>query len=57
MKQTKKISSVYAVTGVEHGSIITAIDEKEARKIFEHHYDNEKIILIKNISDYNLHNL
>lgn len=53
----KKESSIYAVTGVEHGSIITAVNEEEARKIFQKHYDNEEIIVVKDISDYNLDNL
>jgi len=52
-----KQSSVYAVTGVEHGSIVDAIDEKEAIEIFQRFYNGEEIICVKDISTYNLENL
>jgi len=52
-KQTK----VYAVTGVHHGSIVTAVDEKQAIEIFQKHYNGEEIICVKDISNYNLENL
>lgn len=38
---------IFAVTGTVHGSIITAISEGEARKIFHNYYKGESIILIK----------
>ena len=52
-----KQSSVYAVTGVYHGSIVTAMNEKEAIEIFQRVYDGEEIICVKDISNYNLENL
>lgn len=52
-----KQNSVYAVTGVDHGSIITGKDKKEAIKIFKKFYNGEKIICVKDISNYNLENL
>ena len=48
---------VFAVTGVDHGSIVTATDKKEAIEIFQKHYDGEEILYVKDISDYNLENL
>jgi len=53
MNKTK----VYAVTGVHHGSIIEAYSTKEARKIFNKHYNGEKILVVKDITTYNLENL
>lgn len=52
-----KQSSVYAVTGVDHGSIVEAFDEKEAVEIFQKVYDGEEIICVKDISNYNLKKL
>ena len=52
-----KIKKTYAVTGTFHGSIIEAYSEGEARKIFHKHYNGESILVVKNISHYNLHNL
>ena len=52
-----KLSSVYAVTGVRHGSIVTAMNEKEAIEIFQKVYDGEEIICVKDITNYNLGNL
>ena len=52
-----KLSSVYAVTGVDHGSIVTAMNEQQAIEIFQKFYDGEEIICVKDISDYNLENL
>lgn len=52
-----KQSSVYAVTGVYHGSIVTAINEKEAIEIFQRVYDGEEILCVKDITNYNLENL
>lgn len=56
-QELKSANKVFAVTGVDHGSIVTAVNEEEARKIFQKHYDNEEIIVVKDISDYNLDNL
>jgi hypothetical protein len=53
MNKTK----VYAVTGVHHGSIIEAYSNTEARKIFKKHYNGEKILVVKDITTYNLENL
>lgn len=53
----KKISRLYAVTGVSHGSIIEAYDKEEAERIFKKHYKGERILTTKNISNYNLENL
>lgn len=47
----------YAVTGVHHGSIVSAVSEEKAREIFQRHYNSEEIIAVKDISDYNLENL
>lgn len=52
-----KQPNTYAVTGVDHGSIVTASDVKEAIDIFQKVYNGEEIICVKNISDYNLENL
>ena len=52
-----KQNSVYAVTGVDNGSIITAIDKKEAIEIFQKYYNGEEIICVKDISNSNLENL
>jgi hypothetical protein len=57
MRTNNKQSSIYAVTGVEHGSIIEAIDVKQAIDIFQKIYDSEEIICVKDISTYNLENL
>ena len=57
MSNNKESISVYAVTGVDHGSIVYANDEKEAIEIFQKHYDGEEIIYVKDISNYNLINL
>jgi transcriptional regulator of NAD metabolism len=51
------ISRVYAVTGEDHGSIIEAPNEENAREAFSRYYDGENIISVKDISDYNLENL
>ncbi len=52
-----KLSSVYAVTGVDHGSIVTAMNEQQAIEIFQKVYDGEEIICVKDITNYNLENL
>jgi len=52
-----KLSSVYAVTGVDHGSIVTAMNEQQAIEIFQKVYNGEEIICVKDISNYNLENL
>ena len=48
---------VYAVTGVEHGSIVSAVSEKEARETFQRVYNNEEILDIIDITNHNLENL
>jgi len=50
-------NKTYAVTGEDHGSIVEASNEEAAREIFSRHYSNERIIHVKDISDYNLENL
>lgn len=50
-------SSVFAVTGTFHGSIVVAKTEGEARRIFHRKYNGESIIAIKNISNYSLQNI
>jgi hypothetical protein len=54
-----KQSSVpwFGVTGVEHGAIIEAIDEKQAVEIFQKIYNGEKILFVIDISNYDLENL
>jgi len=47
----------YAVTGTYHGSIVFAKTEGDARRLFHNQYNGESILIIKNISDYNLKNL
>lgn len=39
--------NVYVVTGTFHGSIIEAVTEGEARRIFHRYYKGESIIHIK----------
>lgn len=48
---------VFAVTGVDHGSIVYAKSKAEAKRIFKKAWNGERIIYTKNISDYNLENL
>jgi hypothetical protein len=52
-----KIMKTYAVTGTYHGSIVFAKTEGDARRLFHNQYNGESILIIKNISDYNLKNL
>lgn len=47
----------YAVTGINHGSIITCKNKREARRIFRIVYNGESILIVKDISDYPLENL
>lgn len=54
MEEEKK---VFAVTGARHGSIAIAVDEEEARRLFQEVYSNEEIIAVKDITAYNLENL
>ena len=49
--------TVFAVTGTYHGSIIECKSEGEARRLFHQAYNGESILLVKNISTYNLDNL
>ena len=48
---------VFAITGTYHGSIVYASCEGEARKIFHKTYGGESILVVKDISTYNLNNL
>ena len=48
---------VFAVTGTYHGSIIECKSEGEARRMFHKAWNGESILLVKNISSYNLENL
>lgn len=57
IKTTINVDRVFAVTGVDHGSIVTAIDEKQAIEIFQKVYNGEEIICVKDISNHNLENL
>lgn len=47
----------FAVTGEVHGSIIECESKDQEKEIFTKHYPNEKIWIIKDISNYNLENL
>ena len=47
----------YAVTGTFNGSIVVAKNEGEARRVFHKRYNGESILLVKDISTYNLSNL
>ena len=51
------MNKFYAVTGTLHGSIIEAINEGQARSIFHKAYNGESILIVKDISNYNLRNL
>jgi hypothetical protein len=51
------IVNTYAVTGEHHGSIVQATTKEEAESIFQKHYNGEKILITKDISNYNLENL
>jgi len=57
LKTNKPMNKIYAVTGTLHGSIIEAINEGQARKIFHKKYNGESILLVKDISTYNVSNL
>ena len=48
---------VFAVTGSIHGSIVFATSKKEASGIFRLKYPKEKILKVKDISNYNLSNI
>lgn len=48
---------VYAVTGTFHGSIIQAKTEGDARRAFHKEWNGESILIVKDISNYNLSNL
>jgi len=51
------MQKVYAVTGTFNGSIVFAKNEGEARRVFHKRYNGESILLVKDISNYNLSNL
>lgn len=53
----EKKLKVYAVTGTYHGSIVYAYTEGEARRSFHKQYNGESILVVKDISTYNLENL
>ena len=46
----ERIPKNYAVTGTRHGSIVTAISEGEARRIFHKYYNGESILSVKETS-------
>lgn len=48
---------IFAVTGTFHGSIIKVKSEGEARRTFHTYYNGESILVVKDISNYNLRNL
>lgn len=47
----------YAVTGEHHGSIVYAKSVTGAKKTFKKHYNGEKILSVKDLSNSNIHNL
>jgi hypothetical protein len=51
------MKKIYAVTGTFNGSIVVAINEAEARKMFHKKYNGESILYVKEIGNYNLSNL
>jgi hypothetical protein len=51
------MKKVYAVTGTFNGSIIFAENEGQARRVFHKKYNGESILIVKDISNYNLRNL
>ncbi len=51
------MNKVYAVTGTFNGSIVFASSEGEARRVFHKKYNGESILLVKDISTYNVSNL
>jgi len=51
------MKKVYAVTGTFHGSIIWALNEGGARRMFHKMYNGESITHVKDISNHNLSNL
>ena len=51
------MKKVYAITGTFNGSIILAENEGQARRIFHKKYNGESILIVKDISNYNLSNL
>ncbi len=53
----KFITPVYAITGTYHGSIIQAKSEGDARRVFHKLYNGESIIIVKDITHYNINNL
>ena len=46
----------FAVTGTFHGSIVIALSEGDARRLFHSKYNGESIIDVK-CSNYNLYNV
>lgn len=50
MKEDKFLVFCWAVTGTFHGSIIEAVTEGEARRIFHKYYNGESIIHIKKLN-------
>ena len=51
------MNKVYAVTGTFNGSIVFASSEGEATRVFHKKYNGESILLVKDISTYNVSNL
>jgi len=51
-------NKIYAVTGTFHGSIVSNCNcEGDARRAFHFIYKGESILIVKDISNYNLNNL
>lgn len=47
----------FAVTGVDHGSIVECEDEQEAIWIFKGHYNDEEVLSVKDLAGSSLSNL
>jgi len=47
----------FAVTGELHGIIAFADNKEEAIEMFSSRFPEERILIVKDISDYNLENL
>lgn len=52
-----ELIKVFAVTGTFHGSIIYAFSEGDARRTFHKSWNGESILIVKDITHYNLDNL
>jgi len=50
MKKKNKEILEFAVTGTFHGSIVYALTEGQARKLFHEYYNGESIINVKKLN-------